>query len=226
MAPGTRRIMRITRIERQKKRGRWNVYADGEFLIGLSEDILLQFGLRVGDEVTSEQLDALARAESRTMAKRAAMRLLARRPRTIREIRDRLRVQEFSDADINTTIDDLKESGLVNDAEFAAMYIRDTLALRPMGKLLVKRKLLLHGIDKATADHVVDQAFHEHSQDDAALLLGRKYLQRVTGGSTPSDNLKVRRRLAAFLGRRGYSWETIQNVLKSLLKNSEEEGMS
>lgn len=218
--------MRITRIERQKKRGRWNVYADGEFLIGLSEDILLQFGLRVGDEVTSEQLDALARAESRTMAKRAAMRLLARRPRTIREIRDRLRVQEFSDADINTTIDDLKESGLVNDAEFAAMYTRDTLALRPMGKLLVKRKLLLHGIDKATADDVVDQAFHEHSQDDAALLLGRKYLQRVTGGSTPSDNLKVRRRLAAFLGRRGYSWETIQNVLKSLLKNSEEEGMS
>jgi len=218
--------MRITRIERQKKRGRWNVYADGEFLIGLSEDIFLQFGLRVGDEVTSEQLDALARAESRTMAKRAAMRLLARRPRTIREIRDRLRVQEFSDADINTTIDDLKESGLVNDAEFAAMYIRDTLALRPMGKLLVKRKLLLHGIDKATADHVVDQAFHEHSQDDAALLLGRKYLQRVTGGSTPSDNLKVRRRLAAFLGRRGYSWEIIQNVLKSLLKSSEEEGTS
>ena len=106
------------------------------------------------------------------------------------------------------------------------MYTRDTLALRPMGKLLVKRKLLLHGIDKATADDVVDQAFHEHSQDDAALLLGRKYLQRVTGGSTPSDNLKVRRRLAAFLGRRGYSWETIQNVLKSLLKNSEEEGMS
>ncbi len=215
--------MRITSIEKQKRRGRWNIHADGEFVTGVSEETLLHFGLRKGDELTPERLETIRDTETRVMAKRSALRLLARRPRTVREIRDRLREQEFDDAVIASTIDDLTRAGLLNDLAFAETYARDALTLRPAGKLLIQRNLLRLGVDKSTAQTVVDRAFQAHPQDSAALALARKYLQKARALRPKTDTRTLRQRLAGYLGRRGYPWETIQQVLRDLLHGTQEE---
>jgi len=214
--------MRISKIENQKRRGRWNIYADGEFLTGVSEETLLLFGLRTGDELRPDQVDALRNAESRTMARQSAMRLLAQRPRTVREIRDRLREKEFPDGDITAVIEELQRTGLLNDVEFAEMYIRDQLTLRPAGKLLIRRKLLLLGVDKSIADRATEQAFQTHSQEDSASALGRNYLRKARSVRTPKDRQQLRKRLSGFLGRRGYPWDTIQHVLHELFDEEQD----
>jgi regulatory protein len=214
--------MRISSIQKQRRRGRWNIYADGEFIAGVSEETLLLFGLRKGDELTPDRLDAIRDAETRTMAKRSALRLLARRPRTVREIRDRLRTQEFSDKDITSIIEDLTRAGLLNDLTFAETYTRDALALRPAGKLLIKRNLLRLGVDASTVDGVIEQAFTTHAQDEAALALARTYLRKARALQSPADTRKVRNRLAAYLARRGYPWETIQQVVRKLLNGNQD----
>ena len=75
--------MRITRIESQKKNPtRKNIYADGSYVAGVSDETLLRAALRSGDEITVEQLKALVSQEDTSSAKRTALRFIAHRPRT------------------------------------------------------------------------------------------------------------------------------------------------
>lgn len=209
--------MRITRIEtQQKRRDRVNVYADGEFAVGISKETLLRAALRVGDELTPERLSALQSEEGLFQTRAAAMRLLARRPRAERELRDRLREKEYADADITRVLSDLRAAGLVNDAEFARTYIRNTLTLRPLGEIQLRQKLLIFGIERATVDDAIREELGAVDVDDIALAVTRKYLARSAGRGSADDPVKRRRLAAAMLARRGYAWAVITRVLKKL----------
>lgn len=209
--------MRITRIEtQQKRRDRVNVYADGEFAVGISKETLLRAALRVGDELTPERLSALQSEEGLFQTRAAAMRLLARRPRAERELRDRLREKEYADADITRVLSDLRAAGLVNDAEFARTYIRNTLTLRPLGEIQLRQKLLIFGIERATVDDAIREELGAVDVDDIALAVTRKYLARSAGRGSADDPRKRRQLAAAMLARRGYAWTVITRVMKKL----------
>ena len=214
--------MRITRIESQKKNPtRKSIYADGAYVAGVSEETLLRAALRTGDEITVERLRTLVKLEETGSAKRVALRFLAHRPRTRKEVRDKLREKEFGEDDINSTLDSLQRAGLINDNEFARMYIRDALAARATGKVLLKSKLLMMGVDKAIIDNALQETLNGVDEEASALEAGRKFLKRSTIPRSAIERGKLRNRLAAFLGRRGFQWSTIQPVVKELLKEHE-----
>lgn len=215
--------MKITRIENQKKRpGRKSVFADGVFLIGVAADTLIRFGLRTGDEITPATLRSLERAEELLAARTAALRFLAVRSRTEREIRDTLREKEFSDAVAAETIAALKDAGLLDDALFARSYIRNALALKPAGRVLLKRKLLLLGVDKALADEALDEILQGVSQDSEAGRAASAFVAKKSARGKPGANL--RQQLTAYLIRRGYTWDTVQKAVKGALKGDGREG--
>lgn len=209
--------MRITRIEtQQKRRDRVNLFADGAFVAGLSKETLIRAALRVGDEITDGRLAALQAEEALVQTRSAAMRLLARRPRSERELRDRLRLKEFADADIAQVLEDLRRAGLVNDAEFARTWIRNTLTLRPLGEIQMRQKLLLAGVDRGIVDEAIRAELGAVDNDAIARTLVSRYLARSAGRSSAADIPRRRRLAAAMLARRGYAWPVIQRVLKSL----------
>lgn len=209
--------MRITRIETQKKRrDRVNVFADGEFVLGLSKETLLRAALRVGDELSPSRIAALTADETLHQARSSALRLLARRPRSERELRDRLRENEFDAGTIGRVIAGLTDAGLVNDAEFARMYIRNALALRPQGELQLRRKLLLLGVARPLIDQVMQEIMPGVDEEETARALARRYVARSRNAAPPDDLRKHRQRIAAMLARRGYAWPVITRVLKSL----------
>ena len=215
--------MRITKIESQQKNpGRKSIYADGEFVVGVSDETLLRAGLRTGDEITDERIRALVQEEETSSAKRVALRFLAHRPRTKKEIRDKLREKEFAEPEIKQTIENLERVGLLNDTEFARMYVRDALAAKPTGRMLLKRKLLMLGVEKSTVDETLQNAFADIDEREAALDAGRKFLRKSISVRKAGHEANLRHRLASFLTRRGYSWETIEPTLKALLKESDE----
>jgi regulatory protein len=216
--------MRITKLETQKKNpNRRSIFADGEFVLGVSLETLLKAGLRTGDEITSEQLKSLLHEEESAEAKRVALRYLAHRPRTAKEIRDKLRDKEFPDTDITQTMADLERAGLVNDAEFARMYIRDALAAKAVGRDLMKRKLLLLGVSKATIGEALDETFGSVDEKGSALEAGRKFVKKSTATHRPADRLRLKARLESFLLRRGFSWEVVSPVVRTLVNEEEEE---
>jgi regulatory protein len=215
--------MRITTIEPQKKNpSRRNIYADGEFVLGVSAETLLRFGLRVGDAMPPTLIKAIEKADELVGARGVALRFLSVRPRTEREIRDKLREKEFGDEEIAQTITALKSAGLLDDATFARMYIRDALAGRPAGKMLLKRKLLLLGVEKSIVQDALEETFTGVDVHATALALAKQFIrktQNLKKGETP---VKRRNRVSSFLARKGYGWDVIEGVLKQVLTDSDE----
>ena len=72
--------MLITDIARQKRRPRVDVFVDDRLALSLSLTLVAQAGLRRGDDVTAERLEALRQADERQQAHDAALRLLASDP--------------------------------------------------------------------------------------------------------------------------------------------------
>lgn len=214
--------MRITKIEPQKKRrGRRNLYADGQFVLGLSDETLLRAGLRTGDELSPERLASLRRMEERQYAKRTALRYLSTRPRTERELRDRLREAECSDEDIVALLEELRRAGLVNDAAFARAYVRDAIARRPAGRLLLRQKMLLLGLEKSLVEEVLGETLNPAGQQESALASARTYLAKKPAPKNREQRQKLRSHVAAHLARRGFSWDAIDPVLHTVLPRVE-----
>jgi regulatory protein len=215
--------MRITAIEPQKKNpGRRNIYADGQFVVGVSDETLLRFGLRIGDEIPPALVQALEQAEELVGAKGVALHFLTVRPRTEREIRDKLREKEFAEEDIVHTIAALKSAGLLDDAAFARMYIRDALSARPAGKMLLKRKLLLLGVEKSVVEDAIEECFTGVDIEAAALTLARQFLKKTQNLRKGESAAKRRNRVSAFLARKGFAWDVIEAVLKQVSTGAEE----
>lgn len=209
--------MRITKIETQKKTpGRVSIFADGEFLIGLSMENLLRAGLRVGDEIAPGQIRDLTARESLLSTKNAALRLLAVRPRSEKELTKRLLEKEFSGQDIATILNELKASGLVNDEVFARTFIRNTLTLRPLGEMQMRRKLLLLGVPRTMIDDAISDTLMDVDMIEVARGIAATCLKRLKRSPAPDDPRKLRNKVAAHLARRGYQWSTIDAVLKTL----------
>ena len=216
--------MRITKIESQRKNPtRKSLYADGDFLIGISAETLLRFGIRTGDEIGEDTLNALQATEELQGAKTVALRFLSYRPRTEKEIRSKLREKEFGDEEIEKTLASLHTLGYINDEEFARSYIRNQLALRPKGTLVLKQKLLLLGVAKETIDTALNEVFQGTSQHDAAMDAAQKFLKKLV--PSKDDPRKTKQKLAAFLSRRGFPWDIVSGITKTVFggKNSEEE---
>jgi regulatory protein len=214
--------MKITKIENQKNRpARKNIYTDGTFAVGVSAETLLAFGLRTGDEITPERISLLERAEEVLGAKTAALRFLAVRPRSEREVRDRLREKEFGEEEIAQTIEDLKGARLLDDPAFARSYVRNALALKPTGRIALMQKLLALGVAKETAAAALDEILSVADQEADAGRAAARFLKRYTGLRGPDKPAKLRARLTAFLLRRGYPWSIVGPVVKKAVAGGE-----
>jgi regulatory protein len=208
--------VRITKIESQQKHpGRKNIYADGKFVAGVSTETLLKLALRPGDEIGPEQLKAIQAAESAQSARNTALRFLSARPRTEREIRSRLREKEFSDQEISSVIDDLRQSGLLDDRQFARLFVRNAMTLHPAGAPVLRRKLLLLGVDRKTTDEIIAEELSGESQAATARDLARRFVARARSART--EDQKLRARLSGYLARRGFPWDTIRDATREAL---------
>jgi regulatory protein len=216
--------MKITRIENQKKRpGRKNIYADDAFLIGVGAETLLRFGLRTGDEITPEKLALLARTEELLGAKNAALRYMSTRPRSEREVHDKLREKEYGEEEIGRIIEDLKRAGLLNDGEFARAFIRNALVLRPTGGAVLKRKLLLLGVGKEVVEEALGDVLAGADLAGEAARAAAAFVRKARASGRKADPVKLRQRLTAFLIRRGFTWDVVRTAVKNTLKGGDDD---
>jgi len=202
---------RITKIEKQKRKGRYNIYLDGAFVFGLAEDVILKNHLHGGDTITDEIIQKIQLQEETHQAKQKTIVLLKYRSRSIKEVRDRLYQKGFKQNVIDSVIHDFTQIGLLDDKQFAGIFTRSRLIQKPMAKRLLLRELRLKGIPEQEASRAVEEAYMEVSEESMARRLCEKRLRRFN-----SNDLKTKKKLYDFLKRRGFSWDVIERVFKDL----------
>jgi len=213
----------ITGIEPQKRKGRLNVFVDGQFVIGVGETVAADLSLRVGREITPEKLREVAGAEEVHKATEAAIVLLEVRARAKREIETRLTQKGYEEGVIAQVLQKLVQLGLLDDAQFAAQWVEAKTRVggsRPVGRRRLSSELFAKGVAK---DQIADAV--EVVTNDAELALARAAAQKkVRVVPTDRDLLQTeRRKLMGFLQRRGFGWETVKRVTRESLPSPGDE---
>ena len=212
--------MLITKIEQQKRHShRVNVYLDDEFAFGLHIDVLTAFGLKKGDHLSQEAIDAMLSREEFTLAKEQALRYLGYRRRTEKELRNKLFEKEFDPATIDAVIAYLSGLGIINDVEFAKSFIHDARLRKPLGKRLLRQKLRLKGVPAPIIETTLNENVSENEEQILAMEEAMKVVKRYRTSRKAVEQQKQQQRLAQHLARRGFSWATIFPVLKQVFKS-------
>ncbi len=192
---------------------RVNVFVDGAFAIGIDLATLQREGLFKGKVLSEDDWARLVRAESDNKAWHAALRLLEARPRAEREIRDRLRRKQFEPEQIDATIARLRDLGLLDDAQFARLWVANRAATSPKGAQALRYELISKGVDRQIAGEIVEDALDPATEAEMCEQVARKALPRYA--SSP-DRATFQRKLGGLLQRRGFAWDTVGPVLERL----------
>jgi regulatory protein len=143
-------------------------------------------------------------------AKAAALRFLKIRPRSIAELKGKLKAKGFSSTEIEEAVLKMMASGLLDDRAFTKSWINYRLA-RPFGFRRIIQELKAKGIDQ----EIIDQAVAEvegYSPEAVALDLAQRRWQRMPD----IDPLKKKKRVLDFLLRRGFEAAVAMKALKKL----------
>ena len=201
----------ITDIQIQAKRkDRVSVFLNGEFAFGLHQDVLLKSGIAKGDLLTEREIEEICDLEERRSAKEKAMRLLAHRARSRKELNDRLFRAGFSENHIEWTLGELDRLNLINDAEFAKMFARDRMLSKPMGEFLLRQELRHKGILDPDIELAIQEAYKEQSESQYARKLAVKQKKK----QMKLNPEKAQQRVADFLQRRGFHWDITKDIME------------
>jgi regulatory protein len=153
-------------------------------------------------------LKALEEAEARHSAMATALRLLAYRPRSEKEMRDALSRRRVEPAVLAETMTRLRDLRLLDDADFARSYVDLRDRTSPRGRRLLRSELIARGIDRTATDSPlanIDEA-------DAAYRAASRRARSLSGQAYPD----FRRRLGDHLLRRGFGYEVAQATVQRL----------
>jgi regulatory protein len=203
--------MKITALPPQKHDpDRLSVFVDGEFRMGLSAEVALAGNLRVGQSVDEARLLELERRDRSWQAREAALRLLAVRPRSAAELARRLRMKGYEPEVGEEVIARLRDLGMIDDAAFAGMLVRDRVRLKPQGARRLANELRAKGVAEETAHTAIRETMAGEDTDERELARRAAEKWRPRAGEEPAS---ARRRLHGFLARRGFDSDVIREVL-------------
>lgn len=201
----------ITKITAQKRRGRYNLFLDGKYAFPVSEGTLVKYRLLKGLELSPEDVTTIKDAEVASVANATALNYISHQPRTVHEVRDRLRQDEVPEAVVKQVTDHLKEIRLLDDAQYADILVRDNLAMGERGPRQVEARLREKGVHPDLAAQAVAKVAPEQWQTVAARV-AKKAARRTL--HKPFKDRQTKIRLA--LMQKGFEGEVASSALAAL----------
>jgi regulatory protein len=143
-----------------------------------------------------------------------ALNLLAARPYASRALHRKLIQKKYSAADADDVIRRLLDNGLLNDERFAEQYARSKMLSTGASKRRLTQDLYRKGIKGDVATSAIANVIDQDEIDPAAVIerVANKKLAQL-GNLEP---VVLRRRLFAFLARRGYDVDEIKRIVSLL----------
>lgn len=204
----------ITAIEPSPRQaGRFIVMVDGHPAATVAIDTIERLSLGTGktyDGVRAAvELDAAA---LHTLDR--ALNMLAARARSSRDLRRQLVRKGEPPELVELAIGRLVANGLLDDAMYARQLARSKVLGPGHSRRRLQQEMFRRGVDRDVADEAIAEVFAEDEVDEGAIVerVARKKLRSLAR----LDPETRRRRLYAFLARRGYDLDDIRDVLSGL----------
>ena len=197
----------MTQIERIEasggKRGRVLVYLTDGACLKITEQELLDFDLRAGDELDEDTRRRLKTAAGVSDTRAAAAEIMGRRAMSRRDLERKLQEKGASQVEARYAAEWMEAIGAINDTEYAAMLARH-YGQRCYGPGWIREKLREKGIPRELWDDALEQLPPEEEQIEAFLN------SKLRGGVPDAQQQK---KLAAALARRGFGWSEVRAAM-------------
>jgi len=169
--------------------------------------------LEVGAALAPAVVDRLRELADIEAAERAALRALARRAHAHLDLQRRLVKKQHPPAAVDAALERLVSCGLLDDRRFAEQYAA-LRATRGKGPARLLGDLVAQGVERRTAEHAVRRALEEEGIDPGveARAVATKRARQLAGLPVPVR----KRRLLAFLVRRGYAGVPLKDLVEEL----------
>ena len=197
---------KITDIETQKKnKNRVNVYLDGEFAFGLEMLTVLKLGLKIGQDISPQELKEAIFDSEKAVALEKGMSYIDRGRKTAKQVRDYIEGKGYDPQVVNYVVEKLKYYGYVDDSLYASDYAKQNFSSK--GARRIKQELIQKGISLAQAEK-----YSAQDSDDAlkyATQLAQRYMKNK------QSDLKTLQKLQRHLVSRGYDFDVVNSVIRT-----------
>jgi regulatory protein len=193
--------------------GRFELLVEGKSYAILSLDAIERLQLAVGRSIIGLE-ERVATEAAQLKVYDRALNMLAFRGRASRELaRGLVRKGEPKEL-VDRAIARLQEQGLLDDSAFAESFTRARVLGAKQSKRRVQQDLARKGVDRAVSDAAIATVFEEEEVDQREVVeqAARKKLRSLV----KLDPAVRRRRLYAFLARRGYEGEDIRRAMEAV----------
>lgn len=198
----------ITKIEAQKRKGRFNVYVDGQYAFPISEEVFIKYRIFKGMEVDDQLIETLKNADNISKIHSRALNYLAHNLRTEYEVREKLAdITEDGDA-IDKVIDILADQTLIDDQRYADSYVRTVVRERKNGPDWIRRHLKDKHVPANDVETALDHYYPEQEAIEIGVAVAEKQLKRYKRDSAKMAVTKTKE----LLMRRGFPYGDIEEI--------------
>lgn len=217
--------MVITNVEQQKKNtSRFNLFIDNKFYAGISANTLAKFNLYKDKEIDDETLKNILYQDLKQRFTDRVINNIVRSPKTEFQVRRYLNELKYKKTDVwfdqnveinfeemfNEVVLELKELKLLDDRNYARLFIESRIKNKPRGKYVLISELMRKGVDKNIAMEVCDELI----EDEYEILKMTYYKKYKTYRLDLTDTKKIQ-----YLQRKGFSYD----LIKEFSQNESEE---
>jgi len=150
--------------------------------------------------------------QMRARAFQRAVKLLAAKPRSIEELRERLAERCSSKTVVETVIARLREYGYLDDERYALGYASSKVRQQPIGRRRLELSLARKKVDRSVADEALDQVFAETPEE---ALLDQALEKRVRLRGRPKTRAEAKS-LFDHLLRQGFPFELVGQKVRAV----------
>ena len=210
-------MAKITGLEADPRRpGAVRVMVDGRLFCTVHEGAAGTAALAVGAEWTAERAASAGRAADEEAAWRGVLTALERRSHAAPDLRRRLVRKGHPPDAADHAIRRALAVGLLDDALFARNYV-ESRAARGRGPARLRRDLAALGVARAHIDAALAEQWS--APEDALALAAALARKRARQLAELPPEVR-RRRLLAYLARRGFTGPAVSGLVSGLLRGA------
>jgi regulatory protein len=151
-----------------------------------------------------------------------AVKLLAAKPRTVAELRERLlqgKGVRVNESIVETVIARLREYGYLDDERFALSYASSKVKQRPIGRRRLQRDLKLKQVENNVADEALELVYAETPEEQ---LIDRAIEKRIRLRGRPKTRAEAKS-LFDHLLRQGFGFELVSQKVRSATQYTDDQ---
>lgn len=199
--------MTVEKVKYIKSKGNCEVtfkeFAESYYI---SLDLINKYRLSKDKEITAEEFEEIISEQRVFDVKKTAFNYASFKPRSEKQLEDKLKQKEFNEDEIEIAKEFLKSFDLLDDRKFAILFVNNFLKRKSAGQRVVKMELMGKGIDEYLAEEILQDHFPHDEVEELISKAADKKMRLLSNKAIE----KQKKSLTDHLLMRGFPWEKVK----------------